>query len=128
MRKLVTISKMSFIVIMSMVVSIGLWSCDDDDNDAVIFPPAITEISISSGSEGDEVIITGINFSTIAAENVVSFNGISATVNAATGTSISTTVPIGATTGNVTVTIDDLTSNDILFTIIEPGHSNNYFY
>jgi hypothetical protein len=69
------------------------------------FPtPTITDISPGLGIAGDEVTITGTYFSATPADNTVSFNGVTATVTASTETSITTTVPAGATTGDVTVT------------------------
>ena len=66
--------------------------------------PAIYSFSPTSGAVGASVTIRGSNFSTTAASNTVKFNGTQATVTAATATSITTTVPTGATTGTLTVT------------------------
>ena len=62
--------------------------------------PTITSFAPTSGAIGSSVTITGTNFST-----VVKFNGISAVVSAFTSTSITTTVPVGATTGTISVTL-----------------------
>ncbi len=107
------------------ILCIGIWSCTDDleIGDADIYPPVITEMYPASGMEGDEIPITGRNFSTTAAENVVSFNGIAATVTAvnitdfSTHLTLTTTVPVGTTTGPVTVTVGNLTSDTVSFTI-----------
>ena len=119
MKKLVTITKMSFIFYMSVIVSIGFWSCEDD-KDAVILPPTITAIAPTSGMEGAEVTITGTNFASAAALNTVSFNGTAATVIAANTMVLITTVPVGATTGDVTVTTNGLTSAGVAFTVTVP--------
>ena len=123
MKKLVTVTKKSFIFYMSMVISmvaiIGLWSCDDDD-DTVILAPTITALSPDNGMEGAEVTITGKNFASTAALNMVSFNGTAATVIAANSMALITNVPVGATTGDVTVTTNDLTSAGVLFTVTAP--------
>lgn len=66
--------------------------------------PAITSVAPSSGTIGSIVTITGTNFSATPASNTVKFNGEAATVNASTTTTITTTVPVGATTGKITVT------------------------
>jgi gliding motility-associated-like protein len=71
-------------------------------NFTVLPPPTITSFSPSSGPISSTVTITGSNFTGATA---VSFNGItvtSFTVNSAT--SITATVPIGATTGAIAVT------------------------
>jgi gliding motility-associated-like protein len=66
---------------------------------------SITNFTPSSGPVGTSVTITGTNFSTTPASNEVKFNGTTAVVSASTATSINTTVPAGATTGTITVTV-----------------------
>lgn len=78
--------------------------------------PTITSIDPTSGKVGETVTITGIDFSTTPEDNVVSFNGTQASVTASTATTITTIVPAGATTGNITVTRDG-ESNGVLFTV-----------
>jgi hypothetical protein len=56
------------------------------------------------------VTITGTNFSTVVTENVVTFNGVAATVSAATATELKVTVPVGATTGKLTIVKDGFTT------------------
>jgi hypothetical protein len=68
-----------------------------------------TQVSILSftptrGSAGASVIINGTGFSATPAQNTVMFNGVAATVTSSTSTQIVTSVPVGATTGNVSVT------------------------
>ena len=80
--------------------------------------PTITNFTPTSGPIGTTVTITGTNFSTTPASNVVAFNGTTATVTASTTTSITTTVPIGATTGKITVTIASNTATSTIdFTV-----------
>lgn len=67
--------------------------------------PNIASFSPLSGPTGTLVVISGMNFSSIPANNVVMFNGTTAFVTASTSTSITTTVPIGATTGNITLMV-----------------------
>ena len=78
--------------------------------------PTITSIDPTSGKVGETVIITGIDFSTTPEDNEVRFNGVQASVTASTATTITTIVPSGATTGNITVTRDG-DSNGFLFTV-----------
>jgi len=66
---------------------------------------SITGFSPTSGSAGTPVTITGINFDPTPANNTIQFNGIAAIVTASTSTSITTIVPLGATTGLITVTV-----------------------
>ena len=121
MKKLVTNANKSFMFYMSIIAVFGLlWSCTEKEYDPGILPPAITEIGPGAAFVGQKVIIYGSNFSSAAAENVVSFNGTAATVTATTTLEITTTVPVGATTGEVTVTTNSLTSAGYLFTVTEP--------
>jgi gliding motility-associated-like protein len=69
-----------------------------------ISPPTITSFT-PSGSIGTSVTITGTNFSTTSANNIVKFNGITATVTGSTATSISTSVPAGATSGTISIQV-----------------------
>jgi hypothetical protein len=66
--------------------------------------PVVSAFSPASASVGNVVIISGSNFSGVTA--VTFFNNIPATTFSVdpTGTSITATVPVGATTGSVSVT------------------------
>jgi len=72
--------------------------------------PNITSFNPDSGSAGTSVIITGTNFSSNIANNVVKFNGMLAMVVASSPTSITVLVPEGVTTGPITVTVDGLST------------------
>ncbi len=67
--------------------------------------PTITSFTPTFGLVGITVTITGTNFSTTPASNTVQFNGTTAVVTASTATSITTSVPSGATTGKISVTV-----------------------
>jgi hypothetical protein len=61
-------------------------------------PPIITNFSPQSGSvSATTVTITGTNFGATIAENIVFFGAVKATVTAASTTSLTVTVPTGAT-------------------------------
>lgn len=80
----------------------------------------ITSFSPTSGVVGTEVTISGNNFSTIASENVVKFNGAEAEVTAATATSLKVIVPEDASDGKITVAIHGkVTTSANDFTIAE---------
>lgn len=68
-------------------------------------PPTLTSFSPASGPIGTTVTINGTNFSSTPANNLVKFNGTTAVVTVSSATSITTTVPTGATTGLIQVTI-----------------------
>ena len=75
----------------------------------VNIPPTISNFSPSSGPIGTSVTITGTGFNTTASNNIVFFGATKATVTAASATSLTVTVPAGATYENITAT--DLGSN-----------------
>jgi hypothetical protein len=78
-----------------------------NDFDVVASAPTVTGLNPSSGWGGRSVTITGTGFLCVTA---VEFNGTAATFTVVSPTSITTTVPSGATDGNVTVTAGGVTS------------------
>src|SRR6266699_864391 len=72
---------------------------------------AIFSFSPAQGSVGQTVAIRGQNFSAAPSANTVKFNGTTATVSAATANSLPVTVPAGATTGLISVTVGTATAN-----------------
>ncbi|MCB1193814.1 MAG: DUF1566 domain-containing protein [Leptospiraceae bacterium] len=66
--------------------------------------PTISSFDPTSGSEGTSVTITGTNFSSTTTDNTVKFNETQATVSESSSTSITVSVPSGASTGKITVT------------------------
>ena len=72
--------------------------------------PIVSSFNPPMGAVDDQVVITGLNFSTTPSENMVAFNNVAA----ATPTNVSTTsltvrVPSSATTGPITVTVNGQT-------------------
>ncbi len=86
----------------------------------VVPAPSISSLSPASGPIGTQVTISGSNFGTTA--GTVKFSGIQA---AATwgASSITATVPAGATTGNVVVHASGVDSNAKTFTVTAGGFS-----
>jgi hypothetical protein len=58
---------------------------------------SITSFTPATGAIGSSVTITGTNFNTTAAQNIVFFGATKAVVTAASATSLTVTVPLGAT-------------------------------
>jgi hypothetical protein len=79
--------------------------------------PNISSLSPTSGAVGTAVTITGTNFGATQGTSTVSFNGTAATVTSWSAGSIAATVPNGATTGNVVVTVGGQSSSGVLFTV-----------
>jgi hypothetical protein len=81
----------------------------------VIFSPQQGYVVLTS------VTIRGQGFSPTASANAVQFNGTPATVTSATATTLVVTVPSGATTGPISVTVGGATaSSDTNFTVLPP--------
>jgi YD repeat-containing protein len=66
---------------------------------------AIAEFTPDRGPVGTAVTIYGVGFSATAANNAITFNGVAAAVSSASPTTLTTTVPTGATTGLISVTV-----------------------
>ena len=79
--------------------------------------PTITSLSKTSGPVGTAVTITGTNFGSSQGTSTVTFNGTAATVTSWSATSLATSVPSGATSGNVVVTVGGVASNGVSFTV-----------
>jgi len=82
--------------------------------------PVIAGLAPEIGTVGTAVQIVGSGFSPRAADNRVAFNGTPAPVTAATETSLAVSVPAGATTGPVTVTLGGHTAiSPGVFTVLQ---------
>lgn len=81
--------------------------------------PIISGISATTGSAGESVTVWGSGFGASQLNSNVLVNGVAATVSSWSATSISFTIPTGATTGPVIVVVspDLLDSNPVKFTI-----------
>src|SRR6266446_6608406 len=79
--------------------------------------PSIASLNPVSGVIGTSVTLTGANFGATQGTSTVMFNGIAATATSWSATSIAASVPAGATTGNVIVTVGGVASNGVSFTV-----------
>lgn len=80
--------------------------------------PCISSVKPGSGVVGDAVTLTGVNLKPATA---VKFHGVAATVGTNTATRITTTVPVGATTGKITVTTaGGVATSRTDFTVVPP--------
>jgi hypothetical protein len=80
--------------------------------------PTITGLSPASAPVGASVTIAGLNFGSTKGTSTVTFNGTAATtITSWSATSIVATVPVGATTGDVVVTVGGVASNGSAFTV-----------
>ena len=83
--------------------------------------PTISSLSVTSGTVGTSVTITGTNFGATQSTSTVTFNGVTASPTSWSATSIVVPVPTGATTGNVVVTVGGVNSNGASFTVTTSG-------
>ncbi|MDD3643229.1 MAG: Ig-like domain-containing protein, partial [Candidatus Krumholzibacteria bacterium] len=81
-------------------------------------PLGIQYLSPNKGVVGSKVVISGTGFSWIPEQNTVMFGAEQAPVSSAFPFRLVVTVPIGATTGLVTVTTAEGTSNGLTFTVL----------
>jgi hypothetical protein len=80
--------------------------------------PVLTTLTPNSGPIGASITIAGSNFGTSQGGSTVTFNGIAAAAASSwSAASITVTVPSGATTGNVVVTVGAQASNTLTFTV-----------
>ncbi|HEY6248444.1 MAG TPA: IPT/TIG domain-containing protein [Candidatus Angelobacter sp.] len=79
--------------------------------------PSISSLSATAGGAGALVTISGANFGNTQGGSTVTFNGTTAKINSWNGNSISASVPLGATTGNVVVKVGSQTSNGVSFNV-----------
>ncbi len=79
------------------------------------FAPALTSLNPTTGPVGTSVTLTGTH---LTGATGVSFNGTSAPVTVVNATTATATVPVGATSGNVTITTPGGASNAVSFTVI----------
>ncbi len=85
----------------------------------VVPAPSISSLSPSSASIGAGVVISGANFGDN--QGIVTFNGVPAVVSSWSDTSITATVPLSATSGNVVVTaVGGVSSAGVPFTVSGP--------
>ena len=79
--------------------------------------PVIASLSQAAGPVGAPLTIAGANFGAKQVASTVTFNGTRATPLSWSDTQIELTVPAGATTGNIVVTVDGVASNGVSFTV-----------
>lgn len=79
--------------------------------------PGVTAILPDPGSIGTQVTIYGTNFGSAMGQSTVTFGSVSATPISWSPTAIVVTVPSGAATGNVSVTVSGNTSSGFLYLV-----------
>src|SRR5437879_5235870 len=107
----------------AVALSLLLLTCKKDEPQpaqAISHQPIITSFTPISGNATTEVMITGKNFKGDPTSNTIKFNGIAAIVQSATSDQLITTVPVGAVSGKITLTVDGVTiTSEKDFTVID---------
>jgi RHS repeat-associated protein len=83
----------------------------------VLLTPSVTNLSPTSGAAGTPVTITGTNFGATQGTSTVAFNGTSATPSNWSASSIVVLVPVGASSGLISVTVGGETAFSPFFTV-----------
>ena len=104
-----------------LAIGLTLLGCskDDEPKTTVSDGPDIGSFSPTSGPVGTSIWITGKNFSATASANIVKIGTTTATITSAKATEIFVTVPEGATTGTISVTVNGKTDTSGSFTVTE---------
>jgi hypothetical protein len=95
--------KLQFPNCIKLIFSVLLIICFSCKSDDPAIPPVIESISPAAGVPGMSVTIKGSNFSSVASENLVTFNGTAASVKSASSSELVVEVPAEGTTGEVGV-------------------------
>ena len=111
--------KLSTILLFCMISIATLTSCKKNNSPAPV-APTITSISPEIGLANTAVTITGTGFNSSAFNNVVTFNGVVATIVASSPTFINAIAPPGGSTGDVVVTTPDGKATGPIFTYLIP--------
>jgi hypothetical protein len=112
-------SSLRLLASLSIIITlVNITSCNPDKDE---FHPVVSHLSITIGSVGRPVTITGENFSFVTSDISVAFNGTPADITLSTEKTIQTTVPSGATSGPISVTVKGKTTASPDFTVYVPG-------
>ena len=98
-------------------ISIILFSCTKkvgEQPPPAVQSPTISDFNPQSGAPGIDVTITGTNFSATISDDDVEFNGVKAVLKNATNTTLTVTIPQGATSGKITVNVNSKSATSMI--------------
>jgi len=101
----------------NVVVTVGVTPSNGVSFTVTPSNPNITGLSPTFGAVGTTVTISGTGFGDIQGNSVVTFNGKAAVPTAWSATSITASVPAGASAGSVVVTVGGVASNGVNFSV-----------
>jgi sugar lactone lactonase YvrE len=104
--------------LLTIVLLTILASCSKDDSKEPLTNPnlAVSGINPTMGRKNTTVTITGVDFSPNLTSNKITLNGFECTVNTASTTELSVTIPRGAGTGNLVITVGNSNTQSPTFT------------
>ena len=85
-----------------------------------VIHPVVTSVTPPSAPIGGTITVTGTGFGAYTGYGQVQFNGAAVDAYPWSDTSITASVPTGATSGPLTVVYDGVASNSLSFTVLEP--------
>lgn len=91
---------------------------DSSNAQSFLLIPTILSDSPSQATVGTPITITGTSFGAQQGSSTVTFNGITATATSWSNTSITATVPTGASDGALVVTVNGFQTNGVQFYIV----------
>lgn len=127
LRHSVVIASLAFVTAAHAATNVVLYTYDAAGNIVAMQRSDPVAIVVSgftpgTGPVGATVTVSGIGFSATTTANGVTFNGVVATVAAATATALTIAVPVGATTGRIAVTVGGNTATSTQdFVVVTPG-------
>ncbi len=85
--------KFIYSLIALILLTPAFWSCTDKEENVEAGVPELISVIPVTGPAGSTIIISGLNFSPVTEENVVTVGGIQATVKSATEKRLTVTAP-----------------------------------
>ncbi|GAA4317958.1 hypothetical protein GCM10023149_15800 [Mucilaginibacter gynuensis] len=108
----------NYIIIINCLLLL-LTSCKKDEQQAQNRPaPVISKVTPAIGQSGDTIVIDGVNFSAQMQANEVAVNGIPAQVIAASADKIKAIIPLFSQSGNLLVTVNNVSAKGPMLTVI----------
>ncbi|HEY4789671.1 MAG TPA: IPT/TIG domain-containing protein, partial [Bacteroidales bacterium] len=105
-------------------ISVRVWDASVSSSIAftVLPPPVITAVSVGAGTPGDTITINGTGFGNDISKIALSFNGTHGTVISvgASGTLITAIVPVGFTSGNLSLFVSGYAVSGPIFGYLAP--------
>ncbi len=116
------LNQLKSIFILAILIIIAACSKDEAEPSPIVQNPTtgftISSILPSSGAKNTNVLLTGTGFSNTVAENIVTINGKSCTVNSASTTQINITIPPSAGSGKIKVAVGSNNAESTVFEFI----------